>query len=520
MNRFVEEYPVVPVPRDFITAPIFASKPQTGSREVTVKGKTYTIGGFKPISYDGPVCPALDIRHGRAIFVICSFLDKNAENTKVQFSLNEFCKRYANTNGGRYSREIRAILSELAHCWIKVKEEGSKEWDTFRLLQSIRMHGRERRRKPQGNEVIQEEIWFDSVELDPVFFELMRDYVNIAKIDLKSLTSLKSPLAQAIYAYIPSRAVHSNESKPFAINLATLLLQVGHHVPVEKSVRKKIFVQNSNSIIKQLDGIAIVNGVLRVRLIETVGEGDYKLLCWAENNQEIAFRLPKAGGKLKEIWIGNGGSLNEFYIRSKNPLPELSRWHEGMLEQANIKLIGNVPFFRMALGLLGNEKFDACLVEAKTAILEKIKITTTPTQRLIHYIKEAIGVQAKLDGSSSERVEIKIMSNSVDKSEVTTKNNSNSKYLQKKHFNPIDAEEKRKLDGLKRAKIFLEIFSDEFQEFCQRPLLREDREQFVDALLNENPKISKSTANYIISNFFKVSSEKLNKYSEQTIYLW
>ena len=90
---------------------------------------------------------------------------------------------------------------------------------------------------------------------------------------------MTSPTAQAIYTFLPSRAVHHAESDPFAIRLATSLEQVSHPVPPHKSVRKKIFTQNRFSILSQLDGKEILNGILRVSLADTKDASDYNLLA-------------------------------------------------------------------------------------------------------------------------------------------------------------------------------------------------------------------------------------------------
>src|ERR1039458_293578 len=73
---------LVAAPQDYFLAPIFAASRQSGPREVTVRvnidGKVverrYFMGGFHPLRPNHPP-PALDVRHGRAIFALLSFRD-------------------------------------------------------------------------------------------------------------------------------------------------------------------------------------------------------------------------------------------------------------------------------------------------------------------------------------------------------------------------------------------------------------------------------------------------------------
>ena len=135
-------------------------------------------------------------------------------------------------------KDIKAILSDLERCWFRVLYDNGDS-ESYRILKNVSVHIKAPRKKPQEGKVHQEEIWFDEVELHPKFFGLLKDYMSIAQIHLKTLTSIRSPLAQAIYAYIPSRAIYYGQTKPFEITLKKLLEQVGHTVPETKSVKEK-----------------------------------------------------------------------------------------------------------------------------------------------------------------------------------------------------------------------------------------------------------------------------------------
>lgn len=393
MRTVINEYPVVP--KDFITAPIFAAKPQTGARTVVVKNRLYTIGGFQPISEDRPPCPALDIRHGRALFTLLSYVNASDEEKTVRFSIRDFCRRYSDSSwSGRYARNIRAILSDLERCWFKItSKDGNSE--SYRILKNISIHQKEPRKRPT-QAIQQEEIWIDEVELHPKFFEMLQDYYNIAQINLKALTSLSSPLAQSIYSYIPSRAVHCTVNKPFEITLTTLLEQVGQAAPNCKSLRKKIFTQNKHTVLSQLDGVEIVSGILRAKMVETTDGSDYKILFWTEEeSSEKSQSITSPGGVLLDIWKEAGGSEAAFSKRTRHPLPYLNNYQKEGLEAASIETQGNMIFFRKALALLGESNFNELISDAKSALLEGRKINKSSTQRLIHYIKEEVKRKAR-----------------------------------------------------------------------------------------------------------------------------
>jgi hypothetical protein len=51
-------------------------------------------------------------------------------------------------------------------------------------------------------------MWFNGCTLSPEFFGLLSSIAELQNLKLNVFTSIRSPLAQAIYLYIPSRAHH------------------------------------------------------------------------------------------------------------------------------------------------------------------------------------------------------------------------------------------------------------------------------------------------------------------------
>lgn len=357
------------VPREFVVAPFFAATPQKEPREISIEKKRWVIGIDNPI--DKKPSPTLDIRHGKACIALMTFRDRLTNGKDIHFSMNELCRTYANSQGGRYARDLLGYLNDLRNSWVSRETEDGKV-EFFTILGDVKISQKAARRKDALKALsMQQEMWLDRVSLSPEFFGLMEAWERLARIRLDVLTQISSPKAQAIYTYIPSRAVHHDKNGPFPINLATILEQIGAPVPDKKGQRKKVFTQNKHSIISQLDGLEVSNGgILRVVMEETKGGEDHKLLFWVETGAEIkVIQPPERGGKMLTAWLESGRSKAAFQDRVKASKP-LEYYHRDLLEKAKIVVDGNERFFEMALALLGTNHFEGILAEAKGDHLE------------------------------------------------------------------------------------------------------------------------------------------------------
>ena len=344
--------PLVPlVPREMVVAPFFAAVKQTQEREVVVDGRRWVIGMAHPTKRRPS--PALDMRHGRACFTLLSFRDRLQNGREIFFSMNEFCRRYASSQGGRYASDILNVLFDLQETWV-AREVDAGKVEYFQILGDIKIHQKTARRREALKALsMQQEMWLDRVTLSPEFFGLLRRWEELTRICLHVLTSIRSPKAQAIYTYIPSRAIHHTRSEPFSINLATILEQIGAPVPSAKSRRRQIFVQNNHSILSQLNGAEVVDGILRAELAETRDGTDLKLLFWVEKGRGAeAPVVPPRKSKMLEAWMRGGRSRSSFQERLKKAGP-LRDHHLDLLERAGADLEASQTFFEMAYALLG-----------------------------------------------------------------------------------------------------------------------------------------------------------------------
>lgn len=383
---------LVAAPRDYFLGPVFAATRQTGPREVTIKERRYLIGGFHPMRRNiSP--PALDVRHARAIFALLSFRSPFDQTRLIRFSFNEFCRRYARSNGGRYSRAIAEIVADLLDSYIRVTDVPTGVAHEYRLIEHIDIEKRPIRRKDDFRAKSgQLEMWFNGCTLSPEFFGLLSRIAELQHLKLDVFTAIRSPLAQSIYLYIPSRAYHHSAKDPFTISLTTLLEQVSFPLPKHKSKRRELFTQHEDegrAILQQLDGLETLSGVFHARLEETADGSDWKLVAWVDRPPAVKKR-PENDSKIVKAFLRSGRTREELEKRLAN-LEPFSFYETELLERAKVDVQGSQRFFQLAKALLGASRFEALLAEAKNDALEGRKATKNPTARLIFRVMEALG---------------------------------------------------------------------------------------------------------------------------------
>jgi hypothetical protein len=383
---------LVAAPKEYFLGPVFAASKQAGPREVTIGDHRYQIGGFHPLRPDLRP-PALDVRHARAIFSLLSFRDPYEDSRLVRFSFNEFCRRYANSNGGRYARAIADIVADLLDAYIRVTDVNTGISHQYRLIEHVDIEGRPPRRKDAllANSA-QQEMWFNGCTLSPEFFGLLSRIAELQSLKLDVFTAIRSPLAQAIYLYIPSRAHHHSREEPFEITLTRLLEQVSFPIPVFKSQRKQIFTQHEKegrSVLQQLDGIETLSGRFHAVLAETSDGTDWKFLAWVDKSAKKP-KSPGEGSKLVAAYV-KSGRPRELLDQALSEIRPLDDYELGMLETAGVVVGKNRRFFEMAKAILKETRFNGLLSEAKGDELEGRKAQKNATARLIHRIMEAVG---------------------------------------------------------------------------------------------------------------------------------
>jgi len=385
---------LVAAPKDYFLGPVFAARKQVGPREVVVGDKRYQIGGTHPMRRDiSP--PALNVSHARVLFALLSFRDPSSKDRTrlIRFSFNELCRRYANSNGGRYARDIARLVADLMDTYIRITDLKTDIAHSYRIIERIDIEDRPPRRKDAKlASPLQREFWFNGCELSPEFCGILNRIAELMHLKLRVFTSIRSLLAQAIYLYIPSRAVHHSEEKPFEITLTNLLQQVAAEIPAHKSKRREMFTQNKNPVIEQLDGVETLNGRFRVRLAETADGKDWKLQAWVEKGTQPALpSKPREDSKLLRAFL-KGGRTREDWAQMLTRIAPLSGYELDLLAAAEVNHEQHQRFLEPAKAILGETRFDGLLAEAKGDCLEKRKARKNPAARLIHRLMEAISI--------------------------------------------------------------------------------------------------------------------------------
>ncbi len=387
-SRHRSDFERVIIPKDYSLGPVFAATKQAGPREVTVNERRYQIGGIHPMRPDLHP-PALDVRHARALFALLSFRKRGEDSPMISFSFNELCRKYAHSNGGRYARAITGIVADLLDAYIRVTDVATGETHEYRLIERIDIEKRPPRRKDaQAANSRQLEIFFHGCTLSPEFYAILHRVTELQHLILDVFTSIRSPLAQAVYLYIPSRAHHHTENDPFEITVTKLLEQVSFPVPAQKNRRRQLLTQNKKSILEQLDGLETLTGIFRVKLAQTSDGTDWKLQTWVERHAQKLKRDPK-NSKLMTAFLESGRSQVELDRRLDN-LEPLNDYELDALEKAQINIEKDRRFLELAKALVGPVRFGGIVAECKADALEGRKAIKSPTARLIWRITEAV----------------------------------------------------------------------------------------------------------------------------------
>lgn len=352
--------------------------------------RRYKIGGFHPLD-PAKTPPALDVRHARALFALLSLRKPFDSSGKVTFSMSEFCHRYARSYGGKYAKELRVLLGDLLDTYIRLQETESGKLQCYRLIERVEISqgAHPVRSAASSADLPASATWIDSLTLSQELCAALDDLRNTHQLNLESFMSMRSPLAQAIYLFLPSRAHHHTRAEPFEITLTRILEQVGHPVPPTRKLRRKLFLQNERSVVAQIDQALVLGGTFRLQLAETANREDYKLLAWVEHEARDRPASPQRRGKVARAFVEGGGTQAEL-DRKLEHIPALTEYELNLLERGQVEVGGNERFFRLSKALLGESRFDMLLAEAKGDEIEGRPATKNPTARLIHRIMEAL----------------------------------------------------------------------------------------------------------------------------------
>jgi hypothetical protein len=354
------------VPRDWLNGPVFSPKKQVAIREVAVNKNIWRMGIPNPLT--NVPSTQIDMTHVRVLLGVLSFW---RGDNPMSMSIRELARRASGSFGGAYFKMLRQKLGELRDYWIGVElENGDKRM--FPALSRVEITARNvRAKKPDNQETLPLDDWvavkkqgkdtsgthvqLDNVMLAPEFVELLLDWTQLMHVRLDVLRNLTSDVAQAIYLFIPSRAVHHTKEEPWKISLSTLFEQLGMPVPHSKSVRKKILTQHKTSVMRQLNNVPVLKGFLRVSLRLNKEKTDWLLLAWVETQEKLP-DLFSSESPLVEAWRNSGRPESDLAKLLRTALPDLPDYSKELAKIASVDLEKSERFLRLCILLLGKNK--------------------------------------------------------------------------------------------------------------------------------------------------------------------
>jgi hypothetical protein len=370
------------VPRDWLNGPVFSPKKQLAIREVAVNKNIWRMGISNPLTNEPSA--QIDMTHVRVLLGVLSFWKGD---NPMSMSIRELAKRASGSfgAGGAYFKLLRQKLGDLRDYWIGVElENGEKRM--FPALSRIEITARNvRSKKPEKQQTLALDDWavvkkqgkdtsgthvqLDNVALAPEFVELLLDWTQLMHVRLDVMRSLSSDVAQAIYLFIPSRAVHHTKEDPWKISLTTLFEQLGMPVPHSKSVRKKILTQHKTSVMRQLNDVPVLKGFLKVSLRLNKDKSDWLFLAWVEINDKLPDLLA-SDSSLVEAWRKSGRPETELAKLLRTALPDLPGDTRDLAKIASVDLEKIERFLRICILLLGKNKLLRMLAELKAEVIE------------------------------------------------------------------------------------------------------------------------------------------------------
>jgi hypothetical protein len=368
------------VPRDWLNGPVFSPKKQVSIREIAVNKNIWRMGIPNPLT--NVPSAQIDMTHVRVLLGVLSFW---RGDNPMSMSIRELARRASGSFGGAYFKLLRQKLGELRDYWIGVElENGDKRM--FPALSRVEITVRNVRFKKadkqetlplddwaviknQGKDTSGTHVQLDNVMLAPEFVELLLDWTQLMHVRLDVMRSLTSDVAQAIYLFIPSRAVHHTRENPWKISLTTLFEQLGMAVPHSKSVRKKILTQHRTSVMHQLNNAPVLKGFLRVSLRLNKEKTDWLLLAWVEVEEKLP-DLFTSESPLVEAWRKSGRAESDLAKLLRTALPEMPGDTRDLAKIASVDLEKSERFLRLCILLLGKNRLHRMLGELKVEVIE------------------------------------------------------------------------------------------------------------------------------------------------------
>lgn len=394
------------LPMEFPHCITFPPKTPESPREIEHGGVIWKLGVDH---IDGRPSTKLNIRHGRILFTLLSFMDESRDGI-IEFSFREFTKKFTRTGHGssKINREIVQLLHDLKDCYcerITPSKDNPGKYDSslFSLVESISCRLNNVNRKGitalDKDEAIKR-LNFEYVRVSQQFWDyLTTSHQNRIRLDV--INKMTSPIAQSLYSFLPSRSTKATQARPWEMTFTHLLELLNKKVPKHKSRSIDFFCRDrkrdgSGSVIEQLDGQKIVDGTLHVKVANTADGKDCKIQVWCSNTlirPHANTCAGKTGGpsKITEAWLKSGRTVEALNKRLEMVEGiELEDYEKNMMSRCGVYYRDSVMFLRQMKACLGIQQFHGIMSELNSDVKEG-RGPDNPTKAFIWRLLNCLG---------------------------------------------------------------------------------------------------------------------------------
>lgn len=337
----------VSMPQCTATSPMFTLSPIEKGWIVTV------IENGEPVDYligvDAKVghrTGSLTIDEAEVLIALRTFADPRSPARAAFGSLRTLGRRiWGDGYSGEKSVRLLARLGRLKTVAIARRAPGCETAPVFAVLSDWDVA----QYQPEGDWQAWDlkEPTLESYRASWVTFSegFMRWMAQTIDVDATAFFRIRSRLSRAIYLYLPSRAWPPraySETKPSRLTLAEILRLFSDNVPEKRADLLRCFERKDAtrtfSVVDELNGAALWCGVFRCRLEVVNPHVDPSFCFWIEPTEGLDVGVqtslpfldrgasPKkeraSGGVLREIWMREGGSVEEWLRRTQRTVSE------------------------------------------------------------------------------------------------------------------------------------------------------------------------------------------------------
>jgi len=236
-----------------------------------------------------------------------------------------------------------------------------------------------------------------TIELNPLFQELLCDTQACTPFNISSFFALRSRYGRALSLFLPTWAAYHKSLSPkfpFKITLAKLIEHLGIKVPKYKAQRRALFGgHRQQDIFEALNNLQTPYGLLQLT-IEPASSVDDDCLCiWLKDSPLKTKTLnPRPTNfrslKIFEAWENSGRTSDEFTQRVQSA-SRLSPYDQDQLKAARVSLQKSESFLTMAKKLVSQRTWEDIVGEVKYASNSSAP-PKNPTARIIGELLNAI----------------------------------------------------------------------------------------------------------------------------------